>query len=93
MSDNIDWTETTFEGSRRRQREAFCALSFREKVARVEEMSEVVAMFATRRRSPGSGPTNPDSANSDAATSGDAPPATETNTATQWEDGLGRECG
>ena len=36
-----DWSLATFEGLRRAQHEAFRALSFREKLLRLEEMDEV----------------------------------------------------
>lgn len=45
MADESDWSATTFEGNRRRQHQAFCALSFREKVERLEQMSEVLAVL------------------------------------------------
>lgn len=57
MADPPDWSRATSEGNRRRQHEAFRALSFREKLARVEEMAEVVAHFAARRQA--RGPTAP----------------------------------
>ncbi len=49
MPDPNDWSLTTFEGNRARQRAAFLALSFREKLARVEQMNEVVRHFAAKR--------------------------------------------
>lgn len=49
MPESIDWTVTTYAGNRRRQHEAFRALSFREKVSRLEEMGEVAAYFESRR--------------------------------------------
>lgn len=41
MDKAIDWTLTTFEGSRRRQHQEFLALSFREKLQAMEDMAEV----------------------------------------------------
>lgn len=49
MPDEMDWSVTTFEGNRRRQHEEFRALSFREKLMRVEQMSAVVEFFLSRR--------------------------------------------
>lgn len=46
--DEIDWSLTTFEGLRQRQREEFRALSFREKLIRVEQMNDVAAQFAPK---------------------------------------------
>ena len=50
MSDEIDWSLTTWEGNRRRQHEEFRALSFREKVAVIEQLGEVEELLAKRRR-------------------------------------------
>ena len=49
LPDDIDWSLTTFEGNRRRQHEEFRALSFREKLAALEDMDEVVAFFGGRK--------------------------------------------
>lgn len=49
MSDEIDWTLTTWEGNRLRQHRAFLALPFREKLRIIEQMGEVAAFFAERR--------------------------------------------
>jgi hypothetical protein len=49
MHDRIDWDLTTYEGVRRRQRQEFCALPLREKIALVEQMGEIAADFAARR--------------------------------------------
>ncbi len=49
MPDNIDWTLATHDGNRRRQHEEFRALSFRDKLMRIEELGEVVAYFESRR--------------------------------------------
>lgn len=46
MPDEIDWSLTTFEGNRRRQHEKFHALSFREKLIRIEQMGEVADRLA-----------------------------------------------
>ncbi|RJP37995.1 MAG: hypothetical protein C4547_05150 [Phycisphaerales bacterium] len=50
MSDEIDWELTTFEGNRRLQRQHFRALPLHEKFMIVEQMGEVCAFFAARRR-------------------------------------------
>ncbi len=47
-----DWILTTFEGLRRAQHEAFRALSFREKLLRLEEMDEVAKQLAAQAHSP-----------------------------------------
>ena len=47
-----DWSLATFEGLRRAQHEAFRALSFREKLLRVEEMDEVAKQLAGQAPSP-----------------------------------------
>jgi hypothetical protein len=46
--DDLDWTLATWEGNRRRQHEEFRALSFREKVAAMERMGMVMAVFERR---------------------------------------------
>jgi hypothetical protein len=43
-----DWSLVTFEGLRRAQHEAFRALSFREKLLRLEEMDEVAKQLAAQ---------------------------------------------
>jgi hypothetical protein len=53
MPDRVDWTVATWEGSRRRQHLEFLALPFREKLAVVEEMADLVAFFTERRRARG----------------------------------------
>jgi hypothetical protein len=50
MPDEIDWTLTTWEGNRRRQHEDFLALSFREKVALIEQLGEVSEFFRRKAR-------------------------------------------
>ncbi|NBX33153.1 MAG: hypothetical protein EBR07_10605, partial [Planctomycetes bacterium] len=47
-----DWSLATFAGLRRAQHEAFQALSFREKLLRLEEMDEVVKQLAAQAPSP-----------------------------------------
>jgi hypothetical protein len=47
--DKVDWSLTTYEGNRRRQHQEFRALSFREKLKRIEEMEAVAEHFAARR--------------------------------------------
>lgn len=49
MPDDIDWSLTTFEGLRRKQREEFAALSFAEKLERIEQMNEIVEVFDAAR--------------------------------------------
>ncbi|MBL8887742.1 MAG: hypothetical protein JNK16_13875 [Phycisphaerales bacterium] len=56
MAEEIDWSLTTFEGLRRKQRLEFVALSFEEKLERLEQMSEIAEMFEANRqveRNPG----------------------------------------
>jgi hypothetical protein len=53
MSEPIDWSVTTWEGNRRRQHREFRALSFREKMEVIEQMGDVEALFAERRRARG----------------------------------------
>ncbi len=60
--DGIDWSLTTWEGNRRRQREAFRALTFRQKVEALERMAEVAALFARSR----AGAAKPDRKDDDA---------------------------
>ena len=47
-----DWSLATFAGLRRAQHEAFRALSFREKLLRLEEMDEVAKQLAAQAPSP-----------------------------------------
>ncbi len=49
MADEIDWSLTTYAGNRRRQHAEFRALSFREKLMRIEQMEAVAQYFAARR--------------------------------------------
>lgn len=49
MREEIDWSVTTWEGSRRQQHRTFLALSFREKLEIIEELGEVAGLFARRR--------------------------------------------
>jgi hypothetical protein len=49
----IDWSLCTWEGARRAQHRAFLALSFREKLEAVEEMSDVARHFEEQRRQKG----------------------------------------
>ncbi|MGH2570884.1 MAG: hypothetical protein ACRDGR_06640 [bacterium] len=53
MTEPIDWSVTTWEGNRRRQHREFQALSFREKMEVIEQMGEVEALFAAKRRARG----------------------------------------
>lgn len=45
MTDDVDWSLTTWEGNRRRQHRDFLKLSFREKLEVVEHLGEVAAFF------------------------------------------------
>lgn len=49
LPDDIDWSVTTFEGNRRRQHAEFCALSFREKLAALEDMDAILAVLGGRK--------------------------------------------
>lgn len=46
MTEEIDWTLATWEGTRRRQHREFRALSFREKVRVLEQLDEVARALA-----------------------------------------------
>jgi len=46
MSDEGDWSAASFARNRLQQHRAFLALSFREKVERLEQMEELAAAFA-----------------------------------------------
>lgn len=56
MNSVDSWDETTWEGLRQRQQREYAALPFREKIRRLEEMAEVAALFAERRRARGATP-------------------------------------
>ena len=45
-----DWSRASFEGNRRAQHAAFVALSFREKLIRLESMAEVARRLGEARR-------------------------------------------
>ena len=49
MTDEIDWSVTTFEDNRRQQQREYLLLPFRDKVAALEEMAGVAAWLAARR--------------------------------------------
>ena len=51
MPDEINWALTTYEGNRRRQHEEFRALTFREKLAVIEELELIASHFSPRRAS------------------------------------------
>jgi len=53
--DKIDWELTTWEGNRRRQHLEFLALSFREKLQRLEDFAEIEEFFRRKKRNPASG--------------------------------------
>lgn len=53
MDNGIDWSLTTWEGSRRQQHLDFAALPFRRKLEVIEELAELAAIFAEARRDPG----------------------------------------
>jgi hypothetical protein len=46
MPEPADWSTASFDGNRRAQHAAFRALTFREKLVRLEQMSEVQARLA-----------------------------------------------
>lgn len=48
MADETDWTLATYAGNRRRQHEEFHALTFREKLAAIEEMENIARHFSRR---------------------------------------------
>ena len=50
MPDDPAWRFGTWEGNRRRQHEEFRALPLRDKIAIIEQLGEVTALFAARRR-------------------------------------------
>jgi hypothetical protein len=50
VADEAIWRLGTWEGNRRRQHEEFRALPLREKIAIIEQLGEVTALFAARRR-------------------------------------------
>lgn len=47
--DEIDWSLTTWEGSRRAQLRQWCKLSLRERLCALEEMGELAQHFADMR--------------------------------------------
>lgn len=47
--DEIDWSLTTWEGSRREQLRRWCKLSVRERLLAVEEMADLARHFAEMR--------------------------------------------
>ena len=49
MTEEIDWSVTTWEGHRRRQHREYLALSFREKIENLEQLAEVAAAFGRGR--------------------------------------------
>ena len=53
MADPIDWGVTNWEGHRRRQHQDFRALPLRDKLVVIEQLGEVAAFFAERRRARG----------------------------------------
>jgi hypothetical protein len=60
IPDNIDWSLTSWEGSRRAQLRRWRALSLRQKLLALEEMTEIAEHFG-RMRETGKmrGPTTP----------------------------------
>ena len=59
-SDEGNWEYATWEGNRRQQHREFLALSFREKLAILEQLDEVTQWFAARRRQRIAPPESPD---------------------------------
>ena len=53
MSDEIDWSVTTFEDNRRQQQREYLLLPFRDKVAALDEMAGMAAWVAARRAARG----------------------------------------
>jgi hypothetical protein len=49
IPDNIDWSLTSWEGSRRAQLRRWCALSLRQKLLALEEMTEIAEHFGRMR--------------------------------------------
>jgi len=49
VTDDIDWSLTTFEGLRMRQHQEFRALPLREKIECIEEMDRLAEYFAAKR--------------------------------------------
>lgn len=47
---DIDWSLTTWEGSRRAQLRHWCSLTLRERLVAVEEMGELARHFEEMRR-------------------------------------------
>jgi len=47
--DGIDWSVTTWEGSRRAQLRRWCALTLRERFSALEEMTQLAARFSEMR--------------------------------------------
>jgi hypothetical protein len=60
IPDDIDWSLTSWEGSRRAQLRRWCALSLRQKLLALEQMTEIAEHFG-RMRETGKfrGPTTP----------------------------------
>ena len=50
MPEPADWSTASFDGNRRAQHAAFRALTFREKLVRLEQMSEVQALLVSAVR-------------------------------------------
>lgn len=49
IPDNIDWSLTSWEGSRRAQLRRWCTLSLRQKLLALDEMTEIAEHFARMR--------------------------------------------
>lgn len=52
MADESDWSVTTWEGNRRQQHRDHLALSFREKLVRLEQMEQFASVLAPQAREP-----------------------------------------
>ena len=59
MSDRPDWTEATWEGRRLNQHREFLRLPLARKISIIEDLGEIVAFFAERRRAREGRPTPP----------------------------------
>lgn len=49
IPDNIDWSLTSWEGSRRAQLRRWCTLSLRQKLLALQEMNEISEHFERMR--------------------------------------------
>jgi hypothetical protein len=59
MEPKIDWTLTTWEGSRREQLRRWRALSLRDRFRAIEDMAEISQRLQEMRKQPKTGRTRP----------------------------------